>query len=57
MRPTHYVLLQHEGLPLNRTGKTDYHRLKQMASIEVDRLRALGEWDTSAVTAAATGEC
>jgi acyl-CoA synthetase (AMP-forming)/AMP-acid ligase II len=56
MRPTHYVLLQHESLPLNRTGKTDYHRLKQMASIEVDRLRALGEWDTSAVTAATTGE-
>jgi acyl-CoA synthetase (AMP-forming)/AMP-acid ligase II len=45
MRPTHYVLLEAGGMPLNRVGKTDYQRLKQMAAAEVQRLRALGEWD------------
>jgi hypothetical protein len=32
-------------MPLNRVGKTDYQRLKQMAAAEVERLRALGQWD------------
>jgi fatty-acyl-CoA synthase len=45
MRPTHYVILGSGGLPLNRVGKSDYARLKQMASEEVDRLRPLGQWD------------
>ena len=45
MRPTHYVLLEAGGLPLNRVGKTDYQRLKQMAADEIDRLRSLGQWD------------
>jgi acyl-CoA synthetase (AMP-forming)/AMP-acid ligase II len=45
MRPTHYVLLETGGMPLNRVGKTDYQRLKQMAAAEVERLRALGQWD------------
>ncbi|HEY3392101.1 MAG TPA: class I adenylate-forming enzyme family protein [Lacipirellulaceae bacterium] len=45
MRPTHYVLLDAGGMPLNRVGKTDYQRLKQMAAAEVDRLRTLGQWD------------
>lgn len=45
MRPAHYVILGSGGLPLNRVGKSDYARLKQMASDEVDRLRPLGQWD------------
>jgi acyl-CoA synthetase (AMP-forming)/AMP-acid ligase II len=47
MRPSHYVLLEAGGMPLNRTGKTDYHRLKQLAAAEVKRLRALGQWGKS----------
>ncbi len=45
MRPTHYVLLETGGMPLNRVGKTDYQRLKQLAAAEIERLRALGQWD------------
>jgi acyl-CoA synthetase (AMP-forming)/AMP-acid ligase II len=44
MRPAHYVLLLAGEMPLNRVGKTDYHRLKQMAATEVERLRSLGKW-------------
>jgi fatty-acyl-CoA synthase len=47
MRPTHYVLLEPGGLPLNRVGKYDYQRLKQMAAGEVERLQSLGHWDTT----------
>jgi acyl-CoA synthetase (AMP-forming)/AMP-acid ligase II len=47
MRPTHYVLLETGGMPLNRVGKTDYQRLKQMAAAEIERLRALGQWDAA----------
>jgi acyl-CoA synthetase (AMP-forming)/AMP-acid ligase II len=47
MRPTHYVLLEPNGLPLNRVGKCDYQRLKQMAAAEVDRLQSLGQWNTT----------
>lgn len=46
MRPTHYVILEAGGLPLNRTGKSDYHRIKQLAAAEVERLRSRGQWDT-----------
>ncbi len=45
MRPTQYVLLDSGFLPLNRSGKCDYQRLKQMAADEVTRLRAIGQWD------------
>jgi acyl-CoA synthetase (AMP-forming)/AMP-acid ligase II len=45
MRPTHYVLLEAGGFPLNRVGKSDYQRLKQMAAVEIERLRSLGQWD------------
>ncbi len=45
MRPTHYVIIESGGLPLNRVGKSDYARLKQMAADEIARLRALGQWD------------
>jgi acyl-CoA synthetase (AMP-forming)/AMP-acid ligase II len=47
MRPCHYVLLEEGHLPLNRTGKTDYHRIKQLAADEVARLRTLGQWGSS----------
>jgi acyl-CoA synthetase (AMP-forming)/AMP-acid ligase II len=50
MRPTHYVLLETGGMPLNRVGKTDYQRLKQMAAGEIERLRATGRWDTARPT-------
>jgi fatty-acyl-CoA synthase len=50
MRPTHYVLLEVSGLPLNRVGKSDYQRLKQMAAVEVERLRSLGQWDSIRMT-------
>jgi len=45
MRPAHYVVLESGGLPLNRVGKSDYARLKELAAVEVDRLRSLGQWD------------
>lgn len=44
MRPTHYVVLEQGSLPLNRTGKSDYQRLRQMAAEEVAKLKAYGEW-------------
>jgi fatty-acyl-CoA synthase len=47
MRPSHYVMFEAGGMPLNRTGKTDYHRLKQLAAAEIERLRALGQWGKS----------
>jgi len=50
MRPSHYVLLETGGMPLNRVGKTDYQRLKQMAAAEVERLRSLGQWDAARST-------
>jgi acyl-CoA synthetase (AMP-forming)/AMP-acid ligase II len=45
MRPTHYVLLEPGGLPLNRVAKTDYVVLQQQAMQEVQRLRSQGAWD------------
>ncbi len=45
MRPTHYVILEPGGLPLNRVAKTDYVQLQAMAQEEVGRLRAEGGWD------------
>lgn len=47
MRPTHYVVLEPGGLPLNRTGKSDYQRLRQMVAEEVARLKARGKWDAA----------
>jgi fatty-acyl-CoA synthase len=46
MRPSHYVLLAAGEMPLNRVGKTDYQRLKQLAAAEVERLRSVGQWGT-----------
>jgi acyl-CoA synthetase (AMP-forming)/AMP-acid ligase II len=47
MRPAHYVFLEAGGMPLNRVGKTDYQRLKQLAAVEVERLRSLGQWSAA----------
>jgi acyl-CoA synthetase (AMP-forming)/AMP-acid ligase II len=47
MRPTHYVFLEAGGMPLNRVGKTDYQRIKQLAAAEVERLKLLGKWDST----------
>ena len=46
MRPSHYVILEAGGLPLNRVAKTDYVTLKERALSEVESLRAAGAWDT-----------
>jgi fatty-acyl-CoA synthase len=45
MRPSHYVILEPGGLPLNRVAKTDYVTLHARAKEEVARLRAEGSWD------------
>lgn len=45
MRPSHYVLFEPGGLPLNRVAKTDYVRLTEIALKEVERLRAENLWD------------
>jgi acyl-CoA synthetase (AMP-forming)/AMP-acid ligase II len=47
MRPSHYVLLEAGGLPLNRVGKSDYQRIKQLAAAEIERLRSLNQWDSN----------
>ncbi len=45
MRPSHYVILDSAGLPLNRVAKTDYVILKERAIQEVKKLRENGGWD------------
>lgn len=45
MRPSHYVVLEPGGLPLNRVAKTDYVRLAELALAEVKQLRERGGWD------------
>ncbi len=45
MRPSHYVILEPMGLPLNRVAKTDYVEIKQLAEEEVESLRKSGGWD------------
>lgn len=44
-RPSHVVIVEPEGIPLNRVAKTDYLNLKDMARQVVDELRAKGGWD------------
>ena len=46
MRPQHYVILEPASLPLNRSAKTDYVKLKDLAAAEVTKLRELKQWDT-----------
>jgi fatty-acyl-CoA synthase len=45
MRPRHWVLLEPGQMPLNRALKPDYVRLSVMAQEEIQRLRAMGQWD------------
>jgi acyl-CoA synthetase (AMP-forming)/AMP-acid ligase II len=45
MRPLHYVILEPGQMPLNRSVKTDYLRLHEMAREEIERLRAARRWD------------
>jgi fatty-acyl-CoA synthase len=45
MRPSHYVMLEPGGFPLNRVAKTDYVRLSELAKQEVETLRSQGGWD------------
>ena len=47
MRPSHYVMLEAGGFPLNRVAKTDYVRLSELAKQEVDILRSQGGWDVN----------
>lgn len=45
MRPLHYVVLEPGEMPLNRSVKVDVLKLRQMAQVEVARLRERGRWD------------
>jgi acyl-CoA synthetase (AMP-forming)/AMP-acid ligase II len=44
MRPRHYVVLESGQLPLNRIAKADYLALRGLATEEVERLKAAGNW-------------
>ena len=44
-RPLHVVILDYTEMPLNRVEKQDYQALKNIAKVEVDKLRAAGKWD------------
>jgi acyl-CoA synthetase (AMP-forming)/AMP-acid ligase II len=44
-RPTHVVILEYNDMPLNRVEKVDYVSLKNMAAIEIDKLREASGWD------------
>jgi acyl-CoA synthetase (AMP-forming)/AMP-acid ligase II len=45
MRPLHYVILEPGTMPLNRSAKVDVVRLREMAQVEVAKLRERGRWD------------
>ncbi len=45
MRPLHYVILEPGTMPLNRSAKVDVMRLRDMARVEVAKLRERGRWD------------
>jgi len=44
-RPSHIVILEQGGIPLNRVAKTDYKTLGDMAKKETEKLRSEGKWD------------
>ena len=44
-RPSHVVILEPQGIPLNRVAKTDYVELKTRAAEIVEDLRSDGGWD------------
>lgn len=47
-RPSHAVILDPGGMPLNRVAKVDYMSLKTKALQIIDELRERGEWDRKA---------
>jgi fatty-acyl-CoA synthase len=47
MRPRHWIILDAGALPLNRVAKPDHVLARQMASEEIEKLRAEGGWDRS----------
>jgi acyl-CoA synthetase (AMP-forming)/AMP-acid ligase II len=47
MRPRHWIILEAGKMPLNRIVKPDHLRVQEMAHQEIDRLRALGGWDSA----------
>jgi len=44
-RPSHAVILEPGGMPLNRVAKVDYMSLKNRAAAIIDELREKGQWD------------
>jgi acyl-CoA synthetase (AMP-forming)/AMP-acid ligase II len=44
-RPSHIVILDYTDMPLNRVEKVDYQALKNMAAVEIKKLREAGGWD------------
>ncbi|QEE17935.1 class I adenylate-forming enzyme family protein [Promethearchaeum syntrophicum] len=44
-RPSHVVILEQGGIPLNRVAKTDYKTLSDMAKDLTEKLRSEGKWD------------
>ncbi|MCP4762877.1 MAG: acyl--CoA ligase [archaeon] len=46
-RPSLVVILEYNDMPLNRVQKTDYVSLKNMAEIEIEKLRKKGGWDNN----------
>lgn len=46
-RPSHVVILEEGGIPLNRVQKTDYKTLEEMALEEIKKLREQGGWDAA----------
>jgi len=44
-RPSHIVILEYTQMPLNRVEKVDYQALKNMAEVEIKKLREVGGWD------------
>ncbi|MGA7831307.1 MAG: class I adenylate-forming enzyme family protein [Terracidiphilus sp.] len=46
MRPRHWILLEAGQMPLNRIAKPDYLHAQKLARLEIDALRARGEWDS-----------
>jgi acyl-CoA synthetase (AMP-forming)/AMP-acid ligase II len=46
MRPRHWIVVEPNKMPLNRVSKPDYLRAQEMVRLEIDQLRARGEWDS-----------
>jgi fatty-acyl-CoA synthase len=44
-RPSLVVILNYNDMPLNRTEKTDYQSLINMARVEIEKIRKAGGWD------------